>query len=230
MSAFRDEEVLIFEPVKMITSIRIMMVAVCVLIGLATLINLILTYKKHEVSLKPCRFYRFSVPLILLCNILVHVAHYAHNIYDPAGYYEPKHLYDKVLFSEMERTFLFNFPLSITFIIATRLLLSSCAKPQAKSRTMLAVVILYCLMSMISGGHYTYEPPRNFSLLHNMTIAGETFAAFVLLLVGVFVYRSSATQTASSRYTRLAMDEYGDHAKESMTSQRLSKAKLSDGE
>ena len=121
----------------------------------------------------------------------------------------------------MEQTFLFNFPLSFIFIIATRKLLLSCTNQQSNKFYMLIIVILYSLMSMISGGHYTYEPPRNFSLICNITIAGETIVAFLLVIISLFIYRSNTNENMDYKYTRLAT---------SNIQQRQSKSKLSDNE
>ncbi|CAF0742155.1 unnamed protein product [Adineta ricciae] len=229
IGTFQNKDVLIFESSQSVTLIRIVMVIICILLGLVTLINLILVYVKNRAILKQDQFYRLIVPVILLLNIIFHVAHYAHNIYDPAGYFEPKHLYEKLIFSEMEQTFLFNFPLSILFIIVTRKVLSCCTKQQTNLQQMLFLTVLYSLLSMISGGHYAYEPPWNFSLIFNITIAGETTVAFILLLTAVYVYRSNLKQTFNHRYTRLVMDENSDVGV-SLAQQRQMKSKLSDDE
>jgi uncharacterized membrane protein len=169
--------------------------------------------------------------LILFVNILFHVSHYVHNIYNPAGYFEPKKLYLKIIFSEMEQTFLFNFPLSVLFIISTRKLLLSCTNQQTKSVNMLIIVILYSLMSMISVGHYTYEPPWNFSLICNITIAGETMVAFILLIVSLFIYRSNSNENINYRYTRLGTnDKIDSDISMSSIQKRELKSKISDNE
>jgi len=207
------------------------MIILCLIIGLGTLISLIVIYIKYKLILKHNIFYRIIVPLILFLNLLFHVSHYAHNIYDPAGYFEPKKLYVKIFISEMEQTFLFNFPLSILFIIATRKLLLSCTNEQSNSRHMLIIVILYSLMSMVSGGHYTYEPPQNFSWICNITIAGETIVAFVLLIISVFIYRINSNKTINYRYTRLGTnDKSNSNVQISINRQEQFKSKISDNE
>lgn len=129
----------------------------------------------------------------------------------------------------MEQTFLFNIPLSILFLLATSKLLSSCTKEQSNARYMLIVVTAYCLMSMISGGHYTYEPPQNFSLLCNVTIAGETLVAFALLLVSLFIHRSNANRSINHRYSQLSTNDLSDsNVKMSVVQPRQWKSKMSD--
>ncbi len=217
LSTLRDKDVLISESIDHLPFIRILMIIVCFIIGIGTLINLIVIYIKYKLILKHSIFYKIIVPLILFLNIIFHVAHYAHNIYDPAAYFEPKKLYLKIFISEMEQTFFFNFPLSFVFIIATRKLLLSCTNEYSNSGHMLIMVTLYSLMSMISGGHYTYEPPRNFSMICNITIAGETIVAFVLWIVSIFIYQSNSRKIINYRYTQL-------------TNNDKSKSKLSDNE
>jgi hypothetical protein len=205
------------------------MIIVCLIIGFGTLINLIIIYIKYKLILKHSRLSRIIVPFILFLNIVFHVTHYAHNIYDPAGYYEPKHLYLKIFISEMEQTFLFNFPLSVLFLISTRKLLLSCTNEQSNSRHMLIVVILYSLMSMISGGHYTYEPPWNFSLIYNITIAGETIVAFILLIISLLIYRSNSNKIIN--YTRLRIDDKSNsNVQMAISQERQWKSKMSDNE
>jgi hypothetical protein len=224
VSTFRNEDVLISESIKHLPLIRIIMIIICIIIGIGTLINLIITYMKYRLILKHHIFYRIIVPLILLFNILFHVSHYTHNIYDPAAYFEPKHLYVKILISEMEKTFAFNFPLSIVFMIATRKLLLSCTNQQSKPLTTLILVTIYTLMSMISGGHYLNEPPWNFSLICNMTIAGETIVAFLLFIISLFIYRSISAKSINYKYTRLTTND------NSNIQQRELKSKSSDNE
>ena len=231
LSTFRNEDVLIFESFEHPPLLRILMVIICFIIGIATLIHLIIVYRRYKLLLRDTFFHRRLVPLILLLNIVLHVAHYADNIYDPVKYFEPKHLYLKIFISEMEQTFLFNIPLSILFLLATSNLLSSCTKEQSNARYMLIVVTAYCLMSMISGGHYTYEPPQNFSLLCNVTIAGETLVAFVLFLVSLFIHRSNTNKSMNHRYNQLSMDDLSDsNVKMSVVQPRQWKSKMSDDE
>lgn len=228
LSTFRNEDVLISESIEHVPFIRILMIIICIIIGVGTLINLIVTYLKYQLILKHGKIYRIIIPLLLFLNIVFHVSHYAHNIYDPAAYFEPKHLYLKIFFSEMEKTFLFNFPLSIIFIIATRKLLLSTTKEKSNSRHMIITVIIYSFMSMVSGGHYTFEPPWNFSLICNITIAGETIVAFLLLIVSIFIYHSNSNKNIDYRYTRLAVD---DKSNTSINRQQHQfKSKISDDE
>ncbi len=231
LSTLRDKDVLILESLEHLPLMRIVMIIICLIIGIGTFINLIVVYAKYKLMLRDSIFYRKIVPLILLLNIVFHVAHYIHNIYDPAGYFEPKRLYLKILFSEMEQTFLFNFPLSILFVIATRKLLLSCTNEQSNARHMLIIVTLYSLMSMISGGHYTYEPPWNFSLFYNITIAGETIVAFILLMIALFIYRSNSNKPINYRYTRLSTNDKSDsNVQMSVIQERQRKSKMSDNE
>ncbi|CAF1263857.1 unnamed protein product [Adineta steineri] len=232
MSTFRNDEVLVSESIEHLPSIRIIMVIICFLIGIGTLINLIVTYIKYKLIFKQSLFYRIIVPFLLFLNIIFHVSHYAHNIYDPAGYHEPKFLYRKIVFSEMEQTFLFNFPLSILFMIATRKLLLCCTKQPTKSLNMFIVVALYCLLSMISGGHYIHEPPSSFSLIHNITISGETIVAFLLFIVALCIHRSITNKINKRRYNRLVTDEDISNSNDplSISQQRPLKSKMSDNE
>ncbi|UJR14472.1 hypothetical protein I4U23_001469 [Adineta vaga] len=227
ISTFRNEDVLIFEPKQQVSWIRISMVIISILLGMVTLLNLLLTYMKYQRIFKQNRFYQLVIPLILFLNIIFHVSHYAHNIYEPVGYFEPKHLYRKIIFSEMEQTFFFNFPLTILFMIVTRKVLLCCTKQQINPRQMLLLTILYSLLSMISGGHYTYEPPWNFSLIYNLTIAGETVVAFILMIMSVYIYRSNSKEIITYKYTRLGMNENSDMI---IGQQRQSKSKISDDE
>jgi hypothetical protein len=86
-------------------------------------------------------------------------------------------------------------------------------------------------MSMISVGHYTYEPPWNFSLICNITIAGETIVAFILLIVSLFIYRSNSNQNINYRYTRLGSNYKinSDISMSRIQKQQL-KSKMSDNE
>ncbi|CAF4483519.1 unnamed protein product, partial [Rotaria sp. Silwood2] len=230
-STFRNEDVLISESLKKLPLIRILMIIICMIIGIGTLINLIWIYNKYKLILKNKIFHRIIIPLILLLNIFFHVSHYIHNIYDPAGYFEPKRLYLKIFMGEMERTFIFNFPLSILFIIATRKLLLSCTNEQTKSFHMLIVVTLYSLMSMISVGHYFYEPVWNFSLLCNITITGETIMAFLLFIMAIFIYQSNSNKSIDYIYTRLAASDKSEaNIPMSVNQQRRFKSKSSDNE
>ena len=205
-STYRNEDVLISESMASIPTLRLIMVIVCVIMGIATLIDLVLQYSKHRLTLKPTLFNRIVVPIVLFANIVLHVLHYAHNIYDPAAYFEPKRLYLKVFFTEMEKTFLFNFPLTVVFTWTVRQLVTACSKGQPRSMKMLAIASVYAFMSMISGGHYTFEPPRQFSLLCNVTIAGETLCAFILLMVALIVYLQN-NPAPSQPYRRLETDQ-----------------------
>ncbi|CAF3989173.1 unnamed protein product [Rotaria sordida] len=230
-STFRNEDVLISESLKHLPLIRIIMIIICIIIGIGTLINLILIYNKYKLILKHNIFHRIIIPLILFLNIIFHVSHYVHNIYDPAIYFEPKKLYLKIFFSEMEKTFLFNFPLSILFLISTWKLLLSCTNEQIQSFHMLIIVTLYSLMSMISGGHYLYEPPTNFSFLCNITIAGETIIAFLLFIMAIFVYQSNSNKSIDFTYTRLTQNDKSElNIPMSVNQQRQIKSKLSDNE
>ncbi|CAF3519038.1 unnamed protein product [Rotaria sp. Silwood1] len=230
-STLRNKDVLISESLKYLPLIRILMLIICIIIGICTLINLILTYNKYKLILKSNIFYRIIVPIILLLNIIFHVLHYIHNIYDPAAYFEPKYLYIKKYISEMEQTFIFNFPLSIIFIIATRKLLLSCTNKQIQSFYMLIIVTLYCFMSMISGGHYLYEPPWNFSLLCNITIAGETLMALILFIITIYIYQSNTNKSIDYIYTQLNVnDKLELNISTSSNQQQRLKSKSSDNE
>ena len=206
-STFRNEDVLILESSSDIPLIRIMMIVICLILGFCTFINLVVNYLKHRVILKHTILCTTVIPMILLLNIIFHVSHYAHNIYDPAAYFEPKKLYIKVVITEMEQTFIFNFPLSILFIVASRKLLVASTVGHFKSINMPIMVTLYSLMSMVSGGHYTYEPPSHFSFICNMTVAGETVIAFLLLIISLFVHRSNLSKPMFRAYSRLGTDE-----------------------
>ena len=231
LSTFRNEDVLIVESFEHPPPLRILMVIICFIIGIVTLVHLIIIYRKYRLLFRDIFFHRKIVPLILLFNIIFHVAHYADNIYDPAKYFEPKHLYLKIIISEMEQTFLFNFPLSILFLIATRKLLSSCTKEQSNAPYMLIVVAVYSFMSMISGGHYTYEPPSNFSLMCNLTIAGETLLAFVLLIISLLIHRLNTKKSINYRYNQLSTNDGSElNVQTSVVQSRQWKSKLSDGE
>lgn len=231
LSTFRNEEVLIFESFEHPPLLRVLMVIICFIIGIGTLIHLIIVYRRYKLLFRDTVFHRRLVPLILLINIVFHVAHYADNIYDPAKYFEPKRLYLKMFFTEMEQTFLFNIPLSILFVIATSKLLSSCTKQQSNARYMLLVVTAYCLMSMVSGGHYTFEPPNNFSWACNLTIAGETIVAIILLLISIFVHQSNANKSIDHRYSQLSTnDSLDSNVQTSVVQPRQWKSKMSDDE
>ena len=206
-STFRNEDVLISETLTSIPTLRIVMVIMCAIMGVGTLIDLVFQYNKHRFTLKTTLFDRIWVPILLLTNIILHTFHYAHNIYDPAAYFEPKRLYLKMFFTEMEKTFLFNFPLTLVFFMAVRQLFLSCSKGQSKSMKMLVIVSIYCFMSMVSGGHYTFEPPKEFSILCNVTITGETLCAFVLLITALIIYFRNS-QTISHPYRVLSTDPY----------------------
>jgi len=229
LSTYRNEEVLISEHFEHVPWIRIWMVIICFFLGLGTLIHLIIVYFRYKSVLKHGHLYRLIVPLILILNIILHVAHYSHNIYEPVGYFEPKKLYTKKFITEMEQTFFFNFPLTIVFIIATRKLIFACTNQATKSRSMLVFAILYCLMSMISGGHYTYEPPRNFDFIYNVTIAGETILAFILMVIAIGIYQLNLNHIVDYKYVRVASEETSDSSM-AMTQERRWKSKMSDDE
>ena len=221
-SIFRSEEVLISEPIGYLPFVRIGMVIICLCMGLATIIDLTRIYIKYRLKLKQTILHRIIVPILLLLNVSFHVAHYSHNIYNPAAYFEPKKLYIKRIITEMEPTFFFNFPLTIVFVIASRKLLIASMIEQSRFFSMPIMITLYSFMSMISGGHYTYEPARYFSVMCNITIAGEAISAFLLMLLAWLVHRLTFTVTVPYMYTRLT------HAKHKKTSDQTVKQKLSD--
>ena len=204
-STFRsNKDVLIWESESEVPFIRTMMIVICLILGCCTLISLTMSYLKYRAILQQTMLHRIVIPMVLLLNILFHVSHYAHNIYTPAAYFEPKNLYLKIVITEMEQTFIFNFPLSILFIAASRKLLASCTIGYFKSTSMPILVTLYSLMSMVSGGHYTYEPPRHFSFICNTTIAGETLVAFLLWVISMLVYRSNSNKPMLHAYSPLS--------------------------
>ncbi|CAF0899761.1 unnamed protein product [Didymodactylos carnosus] len=229
ISTLRNKEVLISESLNHLPLIRVCMIIICILIGIASFLDVIENYTKYRFTLKQTLFHRLVVPVILLLNILFHVSHYAHNIYDPAAYFEPKDLYSKIVIIEMELTFLFNIPLSIVFVIASRKLLSSCTIGQMRSINMLMLMTLYSLMSMVSGGHYIYEPPKNYSFICNLTIAGETLIAFILFVITLFVYWSNLTNTMGHVYSRITTDDFlNSNVQMSTIQQQQLKRKMSD--
>lgn len=203
-STFRNEDILILEPPNYLPQIRILMIIMCILMGVGTFLFLMINYMKYRQMLQNTILHRIVVPALLILNILFHVAHYSHNIYDPAAYFEPKKLYIKRFITEMEPTFLFNFPLSILFMISSRTLLISCTTSQFRNLSMPVMVTFYSLMSMISGAHYTYEPPTNFSITCNMTIAGEATVAFLLLVVAWLIYQLNLKSFIGQKYSRLS--------------------------
>ncbi|CAF4283941.1 unnamed protein product [Rotaria socialis] len=229
-STYRNRDVLIFESLDQISWIRMMMIILCITIGIGTFIDLIINYIKYRLILKQTTLHRLLVPVLLVLNILFHVAHYSHNIYNPAAYYEPKKLYLKIFFTEMEPTFLFNFPLSIVFVIASRKLLLSCTIGYNRSMAMPMIVTLYSLMSMVSGGHYTYEPFKNFPFICHMTIAGETIMAFFLSIIAWFIHLTTNTSKSTTfTYSRLTTQETaGSSIQRSMKKHRSLKHKSSD--
>lgn len=180
ISQYRKEEVLIYEPANYVNKTRIFMVIVSLALGLLTLSYLVLQIKKYFSTFKPSFFYKYFIPCVLLSNILLHTTHYAHNIYDPVAYFEPRKLYKKRIFAEMEITFLFNFPASALFIEVIRRMTIFCTKNQPALWTTMIVACIYSLMSLISGAHYTYEPVTNFKTLPNITISGEAVTALIL--------------------------------------------------
>jgi hypothetical protein len=202
-STFRDEDVLILERFTTSSKLRIIMIVICNMIGLCTLVYLVRCFIRLQAILKPTILHRIAVPIVLLLNILFHVSHYTHNIYDPASYFEPKKLYTKIFLTEMEQTFIYNIPLSLIFIVATRKLLLSCTVGQCQSHSMPITVFVYSCMSMVSGGHYTYEPPMHYSFTCNLTIAGETIVAFLILIMSLYVHRSNPNRSISYNYDRL---------------------------
>jgi len=128
--------------------------------------------------------------VVLLINLLMHNGHYVHNILNPVVYHEPEWLYSKYLFSSMELTFSFNFPVFIVYLIgAHKMLLATYSKNTINMNSNLynidfitgrVYLFIYILLSLVTFGHYLTELPTNFGLIPNFTIAGESIAAISL--------------------------------------------------
>lgn len=170
-------------------------------------------------SSSPSRPLRLPPPLPLellsLQNVLLHTAHYAHNIARPVEYCEPEWLYRAYVFTEMEITGAFFTPLLAMAIRAYTLLLqlpqldalpkasssssrSSLASIASVSSQLVRVCGAYLAASLLSGLHYAVEPPSSYAWPANVTISGSCVAAVAMFLVALH-YQRRVAQTLSSR-------------------------------
>lgn len=148
-------------------------------------LNIILTIKnylkfKDEKKIIKFRFVKKNIQnsmfivIFYIIHVIIHNFHYMDNIYRPVDYFEPKYLYQKYIFSTMEITFFFNFPVTICGIIFMKKLF----KNGYVDYSYLTTYICSSLMTLM---HYRIESPTLYSQLVNFSIAGEGFSIFTFI-------------------------------------------------
>jgi hypothetical protein len=148
-------------------------------------LNIVFTIKnylkfKNEKKIINFRFIKKNnknsiiIIVFYILHVIIHNFHFIDNIYRPVFYFEPKYLYQKYVFSTMEITFFFNFPVTICGIIFMKKLL----KHGYVDYTYLTTYICSSLMTIM---HYRIESPIYYTPLVNFSIAGEGISIFIFM-------------------------------------------------
>ncbi|KAI8867135.1 hypothetical protein GQ42DRAFT_165003 [Ramicandelaber brevisporus] len=189
-------EVLAQEDSDEVTRARLVFATVTAIVGF---INIWLT-TLYYLSSKRSHTTRAIFAAYIL-HTIVHTIHYADNIVRPAAYHEPKHLYQQYLFSTMELTFYFNFPLTICGLV----LMKALCRNNYLAYGYLTFYIYGSLMTLM---HYRIESPWYYSTVANASISGETLSVF-LFTWSAFAFKQRPHLVASmDRYYKLFILAY----------------------
>ncbi|OXA50228.1 uncharacterized protein LOC110854220 [Folsomia candida] len=184
--------------------IRYVFIIVTLLLGFISLFKFLHHFRTITVTKeKTCNYFPLSSSAvrIVICYVVshtIHNLHFADNIYRPVDYFEPKWLYDRYLFSEMEITFFLNFPISLCGLIFMQQFVTASSKrnyPQISASC--KKMTFYIIGSFLTLGHYRIEPPWKYSAFVNFTIAGEGVAT-LLLAVWLYKYHKKTVRMSES--------------------------------
>lgn len=114
--------------------------------------------------------------IFYIIHVIIHNFHFMDNIYRPVDYFEPKYLYQQYMFTTMEITFFFNFPVTICGIIFMKKLFNN-------GYADFSYLTAYICSSLMTLMHYRIESPTLYSTLVNFSIAGEGISIFLFICI-----------------------------------------------
>ncbi|KAI7906388.1 uncharacterized protein BX663DRAFT_483137 [Cokeromyces recurvatus] len=114
--------------------------------------------------------------IFYILHVIIHNFHYMDNIYRPVDYFEPKYLYQKYIFSTMEITFFFNFPVTICGIVFMKKLFNN-------GYVDFSYLTAYICSSLMTLMHYRIESPTLYTPLVNFSITGEGVSIFLFICI-----------------------------------------------
>ena len=160
-------EVVVWEPAELPLA-RAVFVGVTLAIGLAATLHAALVLRR---VLAPGPR---SLVALYMVNVWLHTWHYADNIVRPVAYHEPGWLYRRLLLAPMDRTFMFNMPMTLLGSLGAEFVragnLARC----------LPCFVAYAVLSLVAFGHFAVAPVSAYAPSVVLSIAGESLGAAAL--------------------------------------------------
>jgi len=162
-----------------------------------------------------------GLPFILLLGFLLsntfRTLHLIDHMYRPVYYHEPKWVYTKYVFTTVEVPLYIDVIIQLLGYSGMKALINglvsvngSQTKTLNMSSSSFTCLILYSAQSAVSLIHYTVEPPSNYGIDANFTIAGTVITAFAfgaLVLYGFCTGGGKSPATSKSSASGRSEDE-----------------------